>query len=99
MHGTTNRLGAYLASTATVEAVSRAELEGLPQWRDAFSDAYKDRRYYEVVEDTLTDGFEYGYFLLKDATGQVFAVQPFFLLDQDMVDGINGRVKKSVDAL
>ncbi len=71
-----------------VEVVSRAELAQHPEWRCAFAPWRKDRRYYELVEDTLSQGFEHRYFLIRDPRGAVRAVQPFILLDQDILEGV-----------
>jgi hypothetical protein len=64
----------------------------------AFSNERKDHRYYELVEDTLHPEFEYRYFVLKNADGQVSAVQPFFLLDLDLLVGASLRYRVLIDA-
>ena len=70
-----------------VDIVARRELEDLPEWRKTFADLRKDHRYYELVEDTIAQGFEYRYFVVRDAHGGVLAIQPFLLLDQDLLAG------------
>jgi hypothetical protein len=70
-----------------VEVVSRAELAQCRRWRSAFADTRKHYRYYELVEDTIRQGFDYYYFVIKDAVGEARAVQPFFILDQDLLAG------------
>lgn len=70
-----------------VTVKSRAEIEGSEAWLCAFADQRKDRRYYELVEDTLDQGFDHGYFVLTCEDGAVRAIQPFFLLDQDLLAG------------
>src|SRR6516225_1072954 len=45
-----------------VDLVSRRQLEGCRPWQDAFASQHKDRRYYEIVEDTLHPEFDYRYF-------------------------------------
>ena len=77
------RTGALLQ----IEIMSRAELEDCPQWQHLYAHERKDRRYYEIVEDTIDQGFDYGYFVLKDEAGQIRAIQPFFVNDQDMLGG------------
>lgn len=72
----------------SVEVVSRAELESCAVWRAMFADQRKDHRYYEIIEDALRDGFDYRYFAMRDAAGVVRAIQPFFLIDQDILEGI-----------
>ena len=68
--------------------VSRAELRDSPVWRSTFAALRKDHRYYEIIEDTLRDRFDYKYFLITDAAGDTLAIQPFFVMDQDMLEGV-----------
>jgi predicted N-acyltransferase len=72
----------------SITVISRAELSGCMVWTSTFADQRKDHRYYEIVDDTLRDNFEYRYFAILDAAGQVQAVQPFFLVDQDILEGL-----------
>src|SRR5262245_59403911 len=74
-----------------VEVVARDGLRKCPCWHVAFADERKDHRYYELVQDTLHPEFDYRYFIVKDASGAVRAVQPFFLLDQDLLVGVGSR--------
>jgi predicted N-acyltransferase len=60
-------------------------------WRTAFTQQRKDRRFYELVEDTIQQGFEYRYFVLIDQNGEVRAVQPFLIVDQDLLAGVGDR--------
>ena len=80
-------------SRGTVRTASRSEIEGLPSWRTAFAGERKDRRYYELVEDTL-DGFVFGYLLVEE--GELRAVQPYFVVDQDLVTGAEGSIQRIV---
>ena len=79
--------------TWCLEVVARNDLQHCPHWTVAFASERKDHRYYELVEDTLHPEFEYRYFVLKDAAGQISAVQPFFLLDQDLLVGASARYR------
>ncbi|MBN9602609.1 MAG: GNAT family N-acetyltransferase [Afipia felis] len=72
----------------SVAPIRRGELRTCDAWRAAFTGQRKDYRYYEIVADTIRDRFEYGYFAIRDALGTVLAVQPYFLLDQDLLEGI-----------
>ena len=45
-------------------------------------------RYYEIVADTIRDRFQYGYFAIRNMAGHMLAVQPYFLLDQDLLEGL-----------
>jgi hypothetical protein len=72
----------------SVEVATRAQLAQCRHWRDAFSRQRKDWRYYELVEDTICPDFDYRYLIIRDTSGEVCAVQPFFLLNQDLLAGI-----------
>lgn len=74
--------------TFSVSVVGRADLAASTVWKSMFADQRKDHRYYEVVEDSLSDNFEYKYFAIIDGAGCIRAVQPFFLLDQDILEGV-----------
>jgi hypothetical protein len=82
--------------TGRVAVMSRAELALCRHWRNAFAGGRKDHRFYELVEDTIRQGFAYRYFAIKDADGEVQAIQPFFILDQDLVAGIGFRMRAVV---
>jgi hypothetical protein len=81
-------------SRETVRIARRSEIEDLPKWRSAFAGERKDRRYYELVEDTL-DGFEFGYLVVEDGE-DVLAIQPYFIVDQDLTAGAEGSIQRIV---
>ena len=68
---------------------------GSSHWQSVFAQERKDRRYYELLEDTLKDGFTYGY-LVIEREDAICAIQPYFLLDQDLLAGLGGNVKRSI---
>ena len=74
-----------------VHAATRAQIQGSEKWAAAFARSFpevrKDARYYAIVEDTIKQGFDYLYFVVEDKTGAVRAIQPFFLLRQDLLQG------------
>jgi|HubBroStandDraft_1064217.scaffolds.fasta_scaffold00732_12 hypothetical protein len=76
----------------SITVISRSDLAHCPQWRLAFAGKRKDRRFYELVEDTIPEGFDYRYFAIRDEQGEICAVQPFFLLDQDLLVGLGPTV-------
>lgn len=82
-----------------VDIATRSDLEGCRHWLHAFSHARKDRRYYELVEDTIRQGFDYRYFMIKDGSGNVCAIQPFFLLDQDLLAAGGASLTTVADAI
>lgn len=77
-------------------AVTVEQLKSVPAWRSCFARQRKDHRYYELVEQTLADGFEHRYFVLEDREGRVRAVQPFFLVHQDIAAGARETARNAV---
>jgi predicted N-acyltransferase len=84
-------LGEHTPPDGAVDVTGRAELAGSEIWASAFQSHRKDKRYFELIEDTVCPEFTYRYFTIKDAQGRTRAVQPFFLLDQDLLTGLGQR--------
>ena len=72
----------------SISVISRAELSGCAPWTSTFTDQRKDYRYYEILDDTLRGHFEHRYFAIVDSRGHTQAIQPFFLVDQDILEGL-----------
>jgi Resolvase, N terminal domain len=72
-------------------------LQHCRHWKYAFASQHKDHRYYEIVADTLHSEFRYLYFALRDAQGQIQAIQPFFILDQDILAGARPYIGNVLD--
>jgi PAS domain-containing protein len=72
----------------------RAGTAGLQAWKSAFRAQRKDSRYYELVQETICPEFDFRYFLIQDENGRTRTVQPFFLLDQDVLAGLSPRWQK-----
>src|ERR1700730_18151456 len=53
--------GNVSVDSARVDVLTGAEVAGCPRWPRAFAHARKDHRYYEIVEKTIRQGFDYGY--------------------------------------
>jgi len=68
-------------------------------WNRAFVNQSKDHRYYELIEQTLTNQFEHFYVLLEDRSGKIRAVQPIFFVRQNLVEGIPGKIRTIVDLI
>jgi hypothetical protein len=84
-------------ASGSIEVVLRPALVDCARWSNAFAIQRKDRRYYELVEDTIHPNFHHRYFVIKDGTGKPCAVQPFFVVDQDLIAGAGRGVKAIVD--
>ena len=100
MHGGIDRAGLNAAAFrgGTVKLVSRSEIALLPHWQTAFAGERKDHRFYELLEDTLRDGFDYGYLVIRNGK-EVRAIQPCFVLDQDLVAATDRHAKKLIDRI
>ena len=61
-------------------------------WRQVLSGHSKDRRYYEIIEETLAGQFDHAYLVMRDVIGARLAVQPVFLAKQDILDGLPARL-------
>ena len=79
--------------------LSRVELKHCQRWVHAFASERKDHRYYEIVEDTIQREFEFRYFAITGDGGEVRAVQPFFILDQDLLVGASPKFGPIVGAV
>ena len=82
-----------------VNVLSRHQLRNCRHWQRAFASQHKDRRYYEIVEDTIHPEFDYWYFAIQDGEGEIQAVQPFFILDQDILAGVHPNFGRLTDAI
>ena len=83
-------------SFGSAEVVNSARQIAPALWRQTFSTEARDARYYEVIEATLPEKFEYRYLILRNsATGQS-VVQPFFFLAQDLTDGLPVKIQQAV---
>jgi predicted N-acyltransferase len=84
--------------TAGVHVISRHQVRNCRHWQHAFASQHKDHRYYEIVDDTIHPEFKYLYFAFRDSRGEVCAIQPFFMLDQDILAGARPYVGRLIDA-
>lgn len=79
-----------------VELISGQQLGDYPEWKKVFAEEYKDHRYYEIIEQTLDCGFEHHYLVVRDSNGSVCAIQPLFLVRQNLVEGLRGNTRALV---
>jgi len=83
----------------TAAVVSPDELRQYEDWPHAFHDCCKDHRFYEIIEKTLANDFDYQYLILRDFTGKTRGIQPFFFVQQNLVEGIPGGPRRLVDSI
>jgi hypothetical protein len=60
--------------------------------RTAIGGQVCDHRYYGVVHRTLGHDFSLFYLVLRDREGELRGVQPFFVVDQNILAGVKGKV-------
>ncbi len=89
----------YLISFGRAEVYTSAAQVALHLWEQAFGHHAKDRRYYGLLEHTLTDGFCYNYLLLRDRHGRPCALQPFAFMEQDLVAGMSRPVRQAIASI
>jgi hypothetical protein len=68
-------------------------------WAEGLRHAANDHRYYELTHAALGHQFEHYYLLLKDHAGMTRAVQPFLIVDQDLVTGTPGPIRRLVNRI
>jgi hypothetical protein len=71
------------------------ELEGV--WRRSFARFGQDSRYYDLTRSALGGQFDQYYLLLSDEGDKAQAIQPFFIVTHDLLEGINPVVKRVVN--
>jgi predicted N-acyltransferase len=84
-------------SEGLAKIVRVEDLRGNDFWKRAFANQSKDHRYYELIDRTLAGQFEHYYIALEDRVGNVRAVQPIFLVRQNLVEGVPGKIRAIVD--
>ena len=83
-------------SVGTAEVATSARSIAPEIWQSTFEGEARDARYYQLIEQTLPEKFEYRYLILRNTeTGQA-AVQPFFFIAQDLTDGLPPQVQRFV---
>src|SRR5437667_4123816 len=81
------------------KVVALTEVQNREEWKRAFQNRCKDHRYYEIVEETLRNDFEHQYVRLEDSSGNICAIQPVFLVRQNLVEGVPGKIRSVVDLI
>src|SRR5438874_955987 len=83
----------------TARVLKLADAQELEAWQRAFQGKPKSRRYYELIEQTLANDFEFRYLVLEDGAGNVRAVQSVFFVRQNLIEGVRGTFRKIVDLI
>lgn len=64
-------------------------------WHQSFSQFDHDHRYYELTRASLAGQFDQYYLLLHDNQGRTCAIQPFFLVIHDLLEGMPPVIKRT----
>lgn len=89
----TPALHTFATSTGPARVVASAR-DLPPELRArAFAGQAKDLRYYEIAAGTLGAQFDHRYLVLKNADTGEAALQPVFLVDQDILDGLPAKLR------
>jgi len=83
----------------TARILTLSGIRNLEAWKRAFQNKCKDHRYYELIEETLANNFEYRYTVLEDDSGNIRAIQPIFFVRQSLIEGMRGVFRKIVDVV
>lgn len=74
---------------------TREQLGSISTWTNTFSDERKEWRYYEIVNDTIAEpAVDHRYLVLQSG-----AVQPFFIIDQDLLAGSGAALQAFASAI
>jgi hypothetical protein len=93
------QLTAFSGRSAPVDVLSPADVRQCRRWKRVLASQRKDHRYYAIVEETIQQGFSYRYFAIRDNSGDVRAIVPFFQLEVDLVAGLPQRVRRAAELL
>ncbi|HEV3243361.1 MAG TPA: GNAT family N-acetyltransferase [Chthoniobacterales bacterium] len=83
----------------TARILTLSSVRNSEAWKHAFQDKCKDHRYYELIDETLANDFEYRYALLEDSSGNIRAIQPIFFVRQNLIEGMRGAFRRIVDLI
>lgn len=68
-------------------------------WAAGLQHQANDHRYYELTHDALGHQFEHYYLILQDHSGKTRAIQPFLMVNQDLVTGMPKAFRRVMDKI
>ena len=80
------------------EVFDRIEQIGPRLWEQCFPPHWKDYAYHQTLQETFAIEFPQRYLVLRapGKTGAVCAIQPFFLVEQDLTAGLGPRMRAAL---
>src|SRR5271167_992695 len=95
--------GSELISVATsfgrAVVSSRVPERDAETWAAGWQHQANDHRYYELTHDALGHQFGHYYLLLQDHTRTTRAIQPFLIVNQDLVTGMPKPFRRMMDKI
>lgn len=95
----TSTLISVETSFGRAEVANRIPESEAATWAAGLQHEANDHRYYELTHDALGHQFEHYYLLLKDHAGNTRAIQPFLMVNQDLVTGMPAPIRRGVAKL
>ena len=68
-------------------------------WAAGLQHQANDHRYYELTHQALGHQFDHLYLLLQDHSGKTRAIQPFLMVNQDLVTGMPKAFRRAMDKI
>jgi hypothetical protein len=94
-----SRIISVATSFGRAVAANRVPEADAETWAAGLRHQTNDHRYYELTHDALGHQFEHYYLLLQDHSGKTRAIQPFLVVNQDLVTGMPRAVRRVMDRI
>ncbi len=94
-----SQLISVTTSFGSAVVVNRIPEVDAATWAAGLQHQANDHRYYELTHDSLGQQFEHYYLLLRDHTGTTRAIQPFLIVNQDLVTGMPKAFRKAMESM
>ncbi|HEY0258043.1 MAG TPA: GNAT family N-acetyltransferase [Candidatus Methylacidiphilales bacterium] len=88
---------AVATSFGRAVVANRVPPEDAETWALGLQHQANDHRYYELTHDALGAQFEHYYLLLQDHSGKTRAIQPFLMVNQDLMTGMPKAFRRVMD--
>lgn len=92
-------LSQFATAYGRVEIYDRIPEDRRELWELSFAKFDHDHRYYELTQSTLGQQFQHYYLFLLDDKGRTQAIQPFFLVSQDLLEAVPMSLKRLVNGV
>jgi hypothetical protein len=97
--GQASQLISVATSFGRAVVASRVPEIDAETWAAGWQHQANDHRYYELTHDALGHQFEHYYLLLQDHSGTTRAIQPFLMVNQDLVTGMPKPIRRIINRI